>query len=301
MHTIEIPESGLTLYMPSDLSECDDRQYIEMSELIFRFQNGYLPYDEMKIQAVYKLLNLKAVPSFWESDEEDKLSNIYLISELVDNFFEINEEGVKILKQFYVNNPVPSIKPIFTRYFGPSDGFMNITFGEYTDALRLFHDFYATGEIKLIYLLTAIFYREKTSFHFFKKKSNNYNGDIRRAYNSNLIEKRADKFKDAPFGFIYGTFLLFASFQKYLVEAKIQWGGQELDLSILFDNKNSDSAPSVIPGIGMDAIAFTLAESGAFGSLEKVRATNFWQIIVRMYDLQKTNLEQKQRENAASK
>lgn len=302
MHVLEIPEENLRLYLPSDLSECDKDQYIKMCDLIFRLQNNYITYDDLRYQAVYRLLNLKKTKSHWENDETLKYSNIAAIAELIEDFFDTDESGQKILKQYYTHNPVPSIKPLLKSYYGPSDSFMNLTFGEYTDALRLFHDFYASGDTNLLYLMTAIFYREKKSFHFIKKRLQNYDGDIRNPYNSQNIENRAEKLKYAPFGFIYGTFLFFASFQKFLVEAKIPWGGQELDLSILFDSKKPEGNQSnAIPGIGMDSIAFSIAETGAFGNLEKVRATNFWQIIVRMYDLQKTNLEQKLQDNGNNK
>jgi hypothetical protein len=41
--------------------------------------------------------------------------------------------------------------------FGPADQFRDMTFGEYRDGLRLFHDFHATGDMHILTLLTAIF------------------------------------------------------------------------------------------------------------------------------------------------
>lgn len=302
MHTVEIPEAKKRFYIPNDLSECTAQQYIDMCELIFRFQNEEITFEELKTFAVYKLANLKAVKSPFGIDNDDKYSNIYLISGLIDNFFEENESDQKVIVQNYVHNPVPKFRPLWKNYYGPSSGFMNLTFGEYTDALRMFHDFHATGESKLLLLLCALFYRRKKSFHFIKKHKSNYDGDIREPYNANTLEKRAKVFEFAPLGFVYGTYLLFASFQKYLVEAKIMWGGQELDLSILFESDGASENSSVsVPGIGMDSIAFTMAESGAFGNLEKVRSTNFWQVIIRMYELRRNDIERKKTENAGNK
>lgn len=39
MHSIDIPEAKITRYIPADLSECDAKQYMDMAELIFYFQN----------------------------------------------------------------------------------------------------------------------------------------------------------------------------------------------------------------------------------------------------------------------
>lgn len=308
MHTIEIPESKIKRYIPSDLSECNAQQYMDMCELIFHFQNESLSYDELRIHSVYKLLGMKPaklsnsqkdthVPL---SDIEEKFSNIYMLSELIDNFFEQDDKGKKTIKQYYIHNPVPSFKPLWKTYYGPSDSFMNMTFGEYTDALRLFHDFHATGDMEMLKIITALFYRPKKSFHFIKKRLNNYDGDIRESYNSHTLEARAKVFNHASIGFVYGFYLLFASFQKYLIDAKIMWSGKEIDFAILFESSGNDDSNSSTPGIGMDSIAFSIAESGAFGTIEEVRKANFWQIMVRMYDLRRTDLERQKQENNAT-
>jgi hypothetical protein len=311
MHIIEIPETKLKRYIPSDLSECDPQQYMDMCELIFHFQNQAITYDELRTHAAYKLMNMKPsepkekISIFTPNDinseqDEKKFANIYLISELIDDFFE-EENGLKTIKQYYIHNPVPTFKPLWKTLYGPSDSFMNMTFGEYTDALRLFHDFHATGDMEILKLLTVLFYRPKKSFLFIKKRLENYNGDVREPYNSHNLEARAKTLNNAPIGFVYGFYLLFASFQKYLIDAKILWSGKEIDFSILFESSGNEEPSTDTPGIGMDSIAFSIAESGAFGTIEEVRKADFWQIMVRMYDLRRTDLErQKQEKNATT-
>lgn len=298
MHTIEIPESKFKRYIPWDLSECDPEQYMAMCELIFHYQNEAISYDDLRIHAAYKLMNMK--PSKTTDQDDEKFSNIYLISELIDTFFEEDAKGQKTIKQYYIHNPVPKFKPLWQTLYGPSDSFMNMTFGEYTDALRLFHDFHATGDMEILKLITALFYRPMKSFHFIKKRLANYNGDVREPYNSHTLEARAKTLKHAPIGFVYGFYLLFASFQKYIIDAKIMWSGKEIDFAILFESSGSDSDNSSTPGIGMDSIAFSIAESGAFGTIEEVRKADFWQIMVRMYDLRRTDLERQKNEKNAT-
>lgn len=295
MHTIEIPEKKLMLYLPHDLSECNAIQYMDMCELIYRYQAGEIGYFDIRAQAIYKLLNL--VPSKKQllvMDEEAKWANVYQLSLLINTFFEEDSQGKKIIKQYYTHNPVPSFKPLWKRYYGPSDGFMNITFGEYRDGLRMFLDFAATGNTNLLYLLTAIFYRKKRVLNLFRKDK----GDVRRPYNIHTIDKRAETFRYAPIGFVYGFYLLFASFQKYLTTAVVPWGGQELDLSILFTSEENGQLEAV-PGLGMDSVAFTLAQSGEFGDMEGVNNTNMWEILVRLYDLKKKDLDYKLNDKSA--
>ena len=282
MHTIEIPEKKILRYIPADLSECTPQQYMDMCELILRFQNTEISFEDFKTHAVYKLLDMKPEKSPFGIDDEIKYSNVYFISELIETFFDDSQENQKTIKQSYIHNPVPKIKILLTNYYGPQDSFMDVTFGEYRDALRLFHDFHATGDVSILYLIAAIFYRPKKWFK-------------RLPYNSSEIDKRASNFKYAPKGFIYGVYLYFASFQKYLCEAKILWGGKELDFSILFDTNQENN--SELPGIGMDSIAFTMSESGIFGNIEGVDKTNLWQILVQMYEAKRTDIERKNKES----
>jgi len=301
MHSIVIREAKIEKFIPEDLSECDSKQYIDMCELIFKFQAQMITYNELRVHAIYKLMNMVPKNEYIQEDEEEKLSNIFMLSELIDSFFIVNDQDQKVIKQQYIHNPVPKFKPLWHNYYGPSDSFQNIKFGEYTDALRLFFQFNATGDFELLFALCAVLYRKKKSFYWFKKHLNNYDGDIREPYNPIFVDKRAKVFRVAPIGFIYGTYLLFSSFQQFISGAQVPWGSSVLDFSILFQTDGSTEAETV-PGIGMDSVLFSMAESGAFGSLEKVQNTNLWHILIRMYDIRKRDLDnQKREENARSK
>ena len=292
MIPVEIPEIGFKRYMPSDLSECNSQQYMDMCQLILLYQTNSISFEELKIQAVYKLLGLKmSKKKLSDDDDLNKWSNLYQLGTHIESFFEdVNEQ--KVIKQFYIHNPVPKIG-IWQNYYGPADQFQNITFGEYSDALRLFLDFSTTGDKRNLDLIAAIFYRPAKPFHFIKKQLSSYDGDIRVAYNSHQLDKRADKFRFLPPGFIYGVYLLFASFQKFISTAVIPWGGRELDLSIIFSNKDEESEPTEDDnqGLGMDSVIFTLAESGVFGTKKETMNTNIWEIFIRMYDIRKRELD----------
>jgi len=291
MHTIEIPEAGIIRYLPSDLSECTSKQYIDICGLIFMYQTEQITHQEFKIQAVYKLLDMKQSNiDLTEDDDVQKWVNILAISNLLDSFFEENEQGQKVIKQYYIHNPVPKIS-LFRTYHGPSDEFKNLTFWEYTDALRLFHDFTYSGDIELLYLIAAIFYRPAKSFHFLRKRLNNYNGDIRIDYNPHKIEARAKQFKNLPIGFIYGVFFLFASYQKFISTNKIVWGGKEIDLSIIFTSDENQEKLTEHESLGMDSIMFSMVQSGVFGTKKETMRTNNWELLVRMYDVRVQDLE----------
>jgi len=297
MITLDIQETGTRLYMPSDLSECDTRQYNAIAALLYQLQHREIPYEVFRIRAVYALLNMQVVDNKSQELQDLKMSNVYQVSELIDSFFEAGEEeGTNILKQYYVHNPLAKVRPVVRAYFGPSNDFTNMKFGEYIDALHFFTEFHETQDMEFLYQLMATCYRPKKRWLFIKKHRANYDGDIRVQHNQNHVERRALKFKLLEFGAVYGFFLLFASFQKYLCSAKIYWQGKEIDLSILFNT--ADNSESDIPGIGMKSMLFTLAESGAFGSIKELRQESLWEILLRMYDLSKRDADFKAKQQS---
>jgi hypothetical protein len=289
MHTIEIPEANIKIHTPEDLSECNTRQYINICNLLYQHSIGEIDLDTFKEQGIYFLANMKFKNNYIQDDE--KYVNVYLLSELMDSFFEIDEKENKVIKQYYIHNPIEKILgEDLKNYYGPSDEFNNISFGEYVDALSHFYDFIATQDITYLYLLFATFYREK------KRASNSagsFTKDKRVPYNTERVELLSNKFKTQDIGIIYGFFMLFTSFQKYLTTAKIYVQGNEIDLELLYKQFKTDKKQpeSNLPGIGMKSLLYTIAESGIFGPLEKVREASLWEILIRMYDIRKRDFD----------
>ncbi len=287
MHVVEIPDRKIKIYIPEHLGECNATQYISMCELMYNNMIQKIDFEELKILGVYHLLNM--VPSYKieEETQENKMINVSLLANLIESFFEPGEEeNQKVIKQYYINNPIYKIIAHAKNYYGPSDEFNNVKFGEYVDALSHFADFHETKETKYLYSLIATFYREEK---IPSKKIKNYSKDIREPYNSERVDELAKAFETQNIGVIYGFYLLFASFQKYLTTAKLYIQGKEIDLALLFENSNV--VESHVPGIGMKSTLYTIAESGIFGSLKEVRETPLWEILVRMYDIRKRDLD----------
>tara|TARA_R110001606_G_scaffold169248_1_gene314177 strand:- start:119 stop:1015 length:897 start_codon:yes stop_codon:yes gene_type:complete len=290
MHIVEIPDKKLKIKVPEHLGECNKAQYINMCNLIYKELTNQITFQELKTHGIYYLMNME--PSKKEGSEETELqkwTNISLLADLVESFFETDEAtNTKIIKQYYINNPIYKIKGVLKDYYGPSNEFNNVKFGEYVDALSHFADFHETGEIQYLYLLIATFYREKRGAF---TSAGDFTKDKRVPYNKERVEDLAKMYKLQNMGVVYGFYLLFASFKKYLTTAKIYVEGNEIDLSILFEG---DAAPeSDIPGIGMKSILYTVAESGIFGTKKEVEETSMWEILIRMYDIRKRDLDAK--------
>lgn len=291
MRHIEIPDLKLSFNMPENLAECSTKEYLDLSYLVMQYLSGSINYEEFRIHAVCKLLNISVSPKY--QADEDIMANIYRFSELCSSYFEDTPEGSKKLLLDFLQIKIPKVKTAFSTYYAPTESLFEITYGEFADASRIFDDFHSSGDVFNLYLLAAIIYRKRKAF---TKK--------RMPYNANKLESQAKHFQKytAP-SFIYGVYLQFVAFKQYLPTAQIPWSGKYLNFEILFEGGEPETENS-IPGIGADSMVFSLAESGVFGNTEKVRNTNFLEIMVHLYDLRKRDLERKKeedRQNANSK
>jgi len=282
-HIIEIPKKGIKRYIPKELAFCNAKEYSAMCGLIFKWQNGTINYEELRVQAVYNLMGLKqGNRKINELENEIFLSNVYEISKLIDSFFRpASKEGL-IINQNYTNNHCPTVRPIFKKLYGPKNEFENTSFGQYEDALNLFHMYYEHPKKELLYRLFATYY-------LFKGEQ----------YDQNKVEKKTKLLKLIDFNIIYGFFMFFGSFQIYLTSSTVYYEGKPIDLSILFKEPKNKSQ-SIIPGLGTKSLAYQLAESGVFGDLKNLRKENLWEILLRLYDITKRDLDHEAKEKVNS-
>lgn len=283
MKHVEFPSLKIAFNIPENLAECTEKDFLTISYLVFQYLSGSIGFEEFRIHAITSLMNIRITERY--QDDEEVMANIYLLSELMSGFFEDIEEK-KQLKLDFIDVKVKSIKPIFRKYYGPEDMFSDIDYGEYCEAQRFFNSFHASGNVEFLYLLTAVLYRKKKCF-----------SNKKELYNSKTLDKRVNYFKKyVSQSFIYATYLQFLAFQQYLPTAQLDWSGNVLDLSVLFEGEKSEDA---IPGIGADSMVYTLAESGMLGNADAVRRTNFWEVMVLMYELRKRDIEREKEQNNA--
>ncbi len=286
MITLQFPDKNKTIYFPENLAECDEQQYADMSKLLYLLKTNEISYFDFRILAVYALMNMKIPKTIPTESSEGSLKweNLFRLSELVESFFERKEtsEGDTIEIKFgYLENRY-KVHRFFRKYYGPEDGFRNVTFGEYIDGLEEYIYFTETGEIESLRLLFSIFYRAK--------------GEV---YNIEKSRKRANGiFKYTDIRHLYGFYLFFTSMQHYILSGQLSVMGSEIDLSIIYqDSSEEKKVKSDIPGIGMHSILHDLAESGVFGNYNEVRQTNMWTILIRLYELKKRRLDELKEES----
>lgn len=284
--TIEIPDANETLYLPLNLSQCDQRQYIAFCELMYRLESNKIAFEEFKILATYELLGLKKGKREIAQDEIDQaLATISQISEYIAYFFEQTEDDKVRLQLSYNKNHIKKVDFVNKSFSGPKDFFTDVSFGEYEEALNLFFEYQQSRNSDLLIRIMAIFYRPT-------KKGK------RIPHNADHVEKRMKHLRHLDMGYLYGFYYTFAAFHNYFTSSSVVWEGKEIDMSIIFTDLPEDETDkakydSPYSGLGLKSIAFQLAESGVFGSLKEVRDTNLWEAALRLYDIRKRDLDYK--------
>lgn len=277
---IHIPDVGVTHYIPRELMYCDPVDFVHINELLFHLATKKIDYETFRIQAVSRIMKLS--PGYPKKlnlvDRRAYYSNLYMISEFIDEFFIRNDGETQMLKLSFVDNPIPVISPMFRKYYGPKDFLTDITFGQYLDAVNIYIDFVELKDVKLLYMLLAIFYGRKK-------------------YDPAKLTARARSFHKFPIGYAYGCFHLFGALQTYLNSGKVYVEGNEIDFSILYKEvKRKGDIKSSIPGLGMRGLALEIAESNIFGPYDKVRASNFLDIILSIYKIKKRGIDEVEQE-----
>lgn len=268
--------------IPESLSECNQEQYIDSNRFIFAYQNGFLDENQFKSLMVTSFLGID--PSNIEDEMLSKaFQNIAFISQYIMNFFDerVNDEGGKeyILKLDYTHNPMKKVYINGVQWIGPDDGFRDLTFGKYVEALGLFLDYAKFQELDTLIKLFKVLYVPK-----FDK--------IIPIYFKNL------KFVDI--GILYGVYHLFAAVHSYICSSSVYYNGVEIDMSIIFE-ESEDTVKSEIPGLGLKSVLFDIAESGVFGDKKAVEETNVWEILFRLYDLKKKEKDMKAKQKSKKK
>lgn len=277
MHSLEFLELGKTIYIPENMAECDRRQYLDMSKLILLYQLGDINLTEFRTHGLYSLMNMEYSVNDLESAQAEKMENVVICSELLDSFFEIDDQGKMHLIQDYIHNPIKSVKYKAMTFIGPKDSFSDMTYGQMEDGLGELANFTKTGDMESLLKLFAIFYlRPKEKYHMID------------------IEKRIAFFKYLDVRYVYGFYLLFVSFFNYLTtQCQIMVDGKEIDLTILFQSDGSSDSVSIEhESIGLRSTSFQMAESGVFGTLEDLRKNDAFMVLIRMYDLIIRNMKE---------
>lgn len=279
MHQLRIEELDKNIFIPENMDECNREQRLDIAKLVFMYQMFEISYEQFKVLALYNLMNMEYSESVLPSLEEEKWQNITIISDLLDSFFELREDGKLHLVFTAIDNPVKKVSYKSAAFFGPSDWFKDMSWGQFIEGLGQLQSFSSSGKIEHLVNLFAIFYlRQNERF----TKIN--------------LGKRVAYFDSLDIRYVYYFYLLFNNFWLFLTTSSlIKVDGREIDLRILFQQGNNGSNGTSVdiehPDLGLRSTTFQMAESGVFGPLDKLMEAKFGPVILNMYDVMVRNLK----------
>ncbi len=276
MHQITIHEIDKNIFIPENLGECNRQQYLDMSKLVLMFNMAEIDLRQFRTLGLFNLMNMERSPSDLPGVEEEKWQNIYVLSQLLDSFYEIREDGKMYLVQDYIHNPVKSVKYKALTFRGPKDGFQDMTWGQFVDGIGELMEYGKSGKIESLVKLFAIFYVRPSA-----------------PYGSFDMGRRVKFFDLLDIRYVYGFYLLFNSFWTFLTtQSVINVDGREVDLRVIFEQNEGGEDQELeaeleaeYPGLGFRSTSYQLAESQVFGPKEKLDKTNFWEVFLNLYDM----------------
>lgn len=291
MHTLEIPELKLKLEFPSSVAEMNTEQFLRFCQDFLLLQDGKINDDDFMISLIYNVLEMK--PKKNARDNEDERSRLVMaLEDLATTLFSFWHfpEGSKVaeINWFFSDQKVPVIHFQGRYLFGPANFLEDLTYGEYEKAHTYFQVYLRNQEQAVLDKLVALLYRplegSKFVYSFRRKKRLRQPLD---SYDLSLAEKFVSHL---PKHLKYAVFVWWNNMEQFIRLAEIQTDAGPVNLSVLF-KKSEESESKVENNTGIRGVLYHLAESAVFGDMKQVEASNFWDVMLRLYQLKMNHAE----------
>jgi len=236
--------TGLTVEVPSSWDQIrTPEHYLIVVQELMKLRRGEGNLDGFCMNLVKRLLNIHL-------KEEPKgivAENLFRMAEQMAGYF-YQEHGKLIPAMNFTTNFIPRVG----KRYGPSELLLDMTWGEFMDALR----FVQQDDDALCSAL----YRRKVK------------GE-RVAYDNQKITplKASQEVKD-------GIRIWFEANLNYIATQDMEISGNTVNFAPLFTHGKGK-------GIGMLGVTYALAASGVFGDVDKVATRNLYEVLLRLYQL----------------
>ena len=275
MHTIEIPDANFLKEIPSEMEELSQEQFIGYAAEMAKLFAGDQSIDDFKTNLVFKFLDIKhSRKKYAELSKLSKLEigeNVYRVADLLDYFFEIDEEKVKVNLSWTKN----FIRRIGWILRGPENALTDITFQEYKDANNFFRDYSKTKSEESLNRLVAVLYRPKFLLWKWRYKPGWF------------FEKRSKLLSRVPFAKRFGVYLFYSACEEFLRTGTFQADGTDINLKILYEQtvkeKKLQDKVKYKDDTGLTGLAYSLAKTGIYGDVQKVFNQNLYDVLVLLY------------------
>lgn len=282
MNVIEIPEAGKRIEYPSAWEELKRRELLFITREALLLMAGEISVLEFKVRVFYFLAGIKRKQRHNRKDRyltseemERKYGNVVLAAETVNFVFSGNEEEGLVFDFNCVENILPTVRIGWRVYHGPAGALLNLTFGEYMVAYDFYRRYMMDKGERDLNALCAVLYRPG---------GGRGGDDVREVFDVNRCVGRARMFSRLSFEERFVILSWFSACDNYFKSGDIEVDGREISLGVLFrqEDKAKDEEGGD-PGLGLTGILMGVAENGAFGTIEEVKRTNLYTVMLRLY------------------
>jgi len=289
MNILELAEKNVLVNVPSDLDEMTPQQYRYVMQQVVFLNAGRIDEDAFRLRVFYKLANIQRDwrTILWErfsskTAVEEKNANAYILSKIYTGFlFKPSEKNEKQLEINYdsVVNYLPVLKA-GASYHGPADLLQDLTFGEFSAAIEYMNQYFLDKEIATLNMMIACLYRPAGG------NPDNNGGRIREPFNKYRIIALAKPLNKIQPWQRTAILLWFTWCIKCLQVEDLIINGRKINLSPLFPGAGKKEKTGNKPGsgLGWTSVLFNLSKENVFGDIEKVERTDFFDVLLFMYD-----------------
>lgn len=295
MHTLESPENKLKLEFASKVGELNTKQYLKLCHDFLDLHHGRINEDDFMVALIYNVLEMKPQKSR-RANEDERSRMVIALEQLATTLFSFWHipEGSDIaeIDWFFTDQKLPVIEFNGRYLYGPASMLEDLTYGEYEKAHTYFSVYLRTQDEAVLDKLIAVLYRPLASdrqlLKFRKKKQERVG---LQDYDLVAAEKWVSYL---PPYIKYAVFIWWNNMEQFIQIAEIQTDAGPVNLSALF-KKSEEEKTSVENNTGIRGVLYQLAESAVFGDMKQVEAVNFWDVMLRLYQLKMNHAEDRER------
>lgn len=260
MTELEVYETGKKVTLPSSWAEMTPAQV----QMVFRVYDMAIrkrwSVMERNVRILYKLLGIR--PG-WRRPTTRMAENVAMLCERCLGF--IGEEGLTFDG---LANPLPRSG----RLYGPGELLQDLTFGEFRAATRAQQDFLKHGQPEDLDELVAVLYRSRwpkenrAGRHAGPLSGRAFRKDLRRAHRMPDWQKRM-------------VLLWFCSCIQYLQTGHLVLNGEDVDLSVLYQDPGAAKSPSAT----WNDLLYLIAKEQTFGNIDRVEEEPLFSVLALMW------------------
>lgn len=256
-NVIDFPETW------DELTIKDWSDILKFRQKLLTRKKGFKFIDVLCESARILLLNRRIKTRY--SNEKYYLL-IYKIAVGLQWLWRENNDQIELVYKSTIN-----LLPKYNKLIGPRSHGEDMTFGEFKTAITLVENYAKTGDKTMLYALAGTLYRHK---------AHKGSGLWREKFDGN-IDEAINRAKMMPDWFVWGIYAWFAYFCEYLYTGDFIIDGETVNFAVCFQKSGGISTDNKT-NLGMNAIAFSIAESGIFGNVTGVEDTQLIRVMMKL-------------------